>query len=162
MKSLIWVRNASHMRPRYPYNVLLAKPVPLDRHPSEEQIELYASNRLTGEVLERFEEHLLICRRCQDELTLIENIRAALEFIRDTPIHFVHDTSDGLIELRVDGEPGCWRGTIAGQELQSMQKFASIEVANEHVLGWFYQMFPEHRTCTPACGIARVTARPSA
>lgn len=37
-------------------------------HPSEQIIELYALGRLAEELVPSFEEHLLICLRCQEAL----------------------------------------------------------------------------------------------
>jgi len=43
------------------------KPV-FDEHPSDDIIELYALNRLSESLTLRFEEHLLVCDRCQRAL----------------------------------------------------------------------------------------------
>jgi len=39
-----------------------------NEHPSDEIIELYALNRLSESLTLRFEEHLLVCDRCQEAL----------------------------------------------------------------------------------------------
>jgi hypothetical protein len=39
-------------------------------HPSEEVIELYALGRLAEDLVPSFEEHLLICRLCQEALQM--------------------------------------------------------------------------------------------
>jgi hypothetical protein len=46
-----------------------------DRHASDEILEQYAMNRLTGPQLADFEEHLLVCVSCQDRLAREDNIR---------------------------------------------------------------------------------------
>lgn len=40
----------------------------IDNHPSDDIIELYALGRLSEELVPPFEEHLLVCARCQDAL----------------------------------------------------------------------------------------------
>jgi len=42
--------------------------LPLQGHPSDDAIELYALGRLPEESVARLEEHLLVCTRCQDAL----------------------------------------------------------------------------------------------
>jgi len=55
--------------------------LPNDSHPSDETIEEYSMGRMEGPALEKFEEHLLVCERCQDSVAaedaLREGIRAA-------------------------------------------------------------------------------------
>jgi hypothetical protein len=41
-------------------------------HPGEETLEKYSLGHLSESDVERVEEHLLICHRCQDELTAVE------------------------------------------------------------------------------------------
>src|ERR1700694_3289527 len=46
-------------------------------HPSADLLEIYALGTLTGEQLDEVEEHLMLCRRCQDAVEEFDNfIRA--------------------------------------------------------------------------------------
>jgi len=63
-----------------------------EHHATDDVLELYAMNRLSGPELDRLEEHLLICQSCQDRLAAEESIRdgvraggAALEDMREQP-----------------------------------------------------------------------------
>jgi anti-sigma factor RsiW len=53
-------------------------------HPGEETLEKYSLGHLSESDVERVEEHLLICHRCQDELTAVEAyIREVKEACKD-------------------------------------------------------------------------------
>ncbi|MDQ6704958.1 MAG: zf-HC2 domain-containing protein, partial [Acidobacteriota bacterium] len=59
-------------------------------HVSEDRLELYAMNRLTGVELESLEEHLLICEPCQVRLdqteTYVHAMRSSLAALRAAPV----------------------------------------------------------------------------
>lgn len=50
----------------------------LDPHPSDDALELYSLGRLTDNSTAATEEHLLVCRSCQDRLVDIDNYVLAL------------------------------------------------------------------------------------
>jgi anti-sigma factor ChrR (cupin superfamily) len=63
-------------------------------HPSSEELEAYSLGQSSDTELEKTEEHLLICERCQDELAL-NNAAASSE--TGKRLRSVHITEDGPI-----------------------------------------------------------------
>jgi hypothetical protein len=62
-----------------------------DRHPSDEVLEQYSMGRLDERTSQAFEEHFLICSRCQDNLAFTDAFRkgmqsAALELRREAGV----------------------------------------------------------------------------
>ena len=49
-----------------------------DRHASDEVLEQYSMGRLNARTLKTFEEHLLICATCQDNLEAMDAYRASM------------------------------------------------------------------------------------
>jgi hypothetical protein len=48
-------------------------------HPTEDALELYSLNRIpNGSELDTIEEHLLICRKCQDQLESADKYNTAM------------------------------------------------------------------------------------
>ena len=48
-------------------------------HPSEEEIELYSLGRVDPEVQERIETHLLLCDKCCNLLTSLDDFHAVMK-----------------------------------------------------------------------------------
>lgn len=63
-------------KPNPPISPILNRPI--SRHPSEDQLELYALGRLAEPEIEEIEIHLLICETCQDALTGTDHYVAAM------------------------------------------------------------------------------------
>ena len=59
-------------------------PLVTDPHPAEDDIELYAMHRTNERIVERIEEHLLICASCRSALDEVEReIRTMRIILRD-------------------------------------------------------------------------------
>ena len=67
---------------------------PLEREEVSNLTEAYVLGRLTDQQFERYEEHLLVCELCQDEVELltdlIETLRLAAEGIDPLPLYSVY------------------------------------------------------------------------
>lgn len=50
-----------------------------DEHPFRDELEAYALGRCAPDDLERIENHLLICERCQDEVSQTDEYRRAMK-----------------------------------------------------------------------------------
>lgn len=129
-------------------------------HPPEDWLEEYALGRLRGAQLARLEEHLLVCESCRRRLLETEDFiratRSAAQRLREIPLDFTHDTSDGPVRLLVrQTDDGQWEAAFSGQQLEGARRFPTIAEANDYLLECFREMFPEHR-CTDYCGATRV------
>lgn len=54
-------------------------------HATAEQLEEYSFGRLGENQLERIEEHLLVCQRCQEELEALDSFRSNLRAAMESP-----------------------------------------------------------------------------
>ena len=65
-------------------NISLMEPVKIimdssfEKHSPDDVIELYSLGRLPEELVPSFEEHLLVCSRCQDALQLNDDFSATI------------------------------------------------------------------------------------
>ena len=125
-------------------------------HPSSEELEAYSLGMSSEADLERAEEHLLICERCQDELALTDQYVQAMKKATASPVsgrrlRSVHITEDGPIfgsmHSKADGK---WLARHWGRQLDGGRTCDSVEEANAYLMESFRQMFPEH-VCSERC-----------
>ena len=57
------------------------------RHPTDEDLELYALDRLDRTSVERIEEHLLVCPECRQEFLELEEWAELIRLAIDEGIH---------------------------------------------------------------------------
>lgn len=72
-----------------------------NRHPDEDVFENYLFNRLTENEVANFEEHLLVCERCQDTLAQTEDYIRVLKAA--TAAHVAEQRSVASIPIRQKG-----------------------------------------------------------
>lgn len=96
---------------------LEAKPAAIS-HLSEEALENYAFGRLPGAELAAFEEHLLLCGRCQEKLTAEDDFAEAVRAFAATesafgasadPSHPHEGANNHAVRALVAANPGNWR-----------------------------------------------------
>ena len=127
-----------------------------EAHPSSDALEAYSLSASSDADLEKVEEHLLICERCQNELAetdqYIRAMKGALASAQTGGrLRSLHITEDGPIfgamHRRVDGK---WLARHWGRQLNGGRTCDSVEDANAYIMESFHQMFPEHR-CSEQC-----------
>ena len=117
-------------------------------HPSFDELEAYSIGLSSDADLLKVEDHLLICKRCQNEFALKTptTVPDAGKWLRS-----VHLTEDGPIfgamHSRADGK---WVARHWGKQLDGCQICDSLEEANQYLTESFCQMFPEH-LCSEQC-----------
>jgi hypothetical protein len=125
-------------------------------HPSSEELEAYAIGLLLEAELEKVEEHLLICERCQNELALADQYIQAMKKATVSPVagrrlRSIHITEDGpVFGARHSGGDGKWLARHWGRQLDGGRICDSVEEANAYLMESFWQMFPEH-VCSDRC-----------
>jgi hypothetical protein len=116
-------------------------------HSSSEELEAYALGRSSDADLEKVEEHLLICERCQDELALSK----AASSEAGKRLRSVHITEDGPVFGAMHGRAdGKWVARHWGRQLDGSYVCDSVDEANAYLRESFRQMFPEH-LCSGQC-----------
>src|SRR5690348_12429883 len=93
-------------------------------HPTPDNLEGYATGRLTEPESVRVEEHLLICEQCQNELALTDRYVQAVKNVLSgmgamvRRLRSVHITEDGPIFGAMHGtEDGKWVARHWGSQL---------------------------------------------
>jgi hypothetical protein len=125
-------------------------------HPSSDELEAYALGLWSDADLEKVEEHLLICERCQNELArtdqFIRAMKSAAAALRTGKrLRAIHITKDGPIFGAVhNGPDGKWVARHWGRQLDGSRICGSVEEANAYLMESFRQMFPEH-VCSEQC-----------
>jgi anti-sigma factor RsiW len=128
--------------------------------PTDEIIEKYARGKLNNETqVARVEEHLLVCRACQDraaaEESYIAAIRSALPQFALVPveIHAVHKTNEGSVYLWIsESADDCWTVRVQGCKVNCGSAATSRQAAMQETEVMFYQMFADH-SCSEECFI---------
>ena len=117
-------------------------------HPESDELEAYALGLSTDANLEKVEEHLLLCLRCQNELTMQKAVAAPDNRRR---LRSIHITEDGPIFGAMHcGADGKWIARHWGRQLDGRRVCDSVEEANAYLTESFRQMFPEH-LCARQC-----------
>jgi hypothetical protein len=125
-------------------------------HPSSEELEAYSLGMSPEADLERAEEPLLICERCQNELALTDQYVQAMKKATASPVsgrrlRSVHITEDrpifGSMHSKADGK---WLARHWGRQLDGGRTCDSVEEANAYLMESFRQMFTEH-VCSERC-----------
>ena len=125
-------------------------------HVSSEELEAYFVGLSLDDDLQRVEEHVLICERCQDELALSGRYtRPTKEPVvaLDTGkrLQSIHITEDGPIFGAMHmGANGKWLARHWGRQLNGGCSFDSVKDAYTYLVESFQQMFPEH-LCVGRC-----------
>jgi hypothetical protein len=60
-------------------------------HPSDDDLDDYVRNRLSGAALESFQEHVLMCPQCRERLEVVLTLRDAVRGMQNGS---EHDPSD--------------------------------------------------------------------
>jgi hypothetical protein len=117
--------------------------------------EVYRPNIGDERELQYIEEHLLVCRICQDQLSAEDEfVRAFRTAFHHLGWEHVHQTLDGEIRMFVYRGPDRKHiGRIVGSELDCGTWRDSSEEAKAWCKESFRQMFPEHQ-CGVECGIS--------
>jgi hypothetical protein len=130
--------------------------VPQQVHSSSDELEAYSLGLSSDGNLEKVEEHLLICERCQNELTLTDQYIRAMKGALASPqggrrLRSVHITEDGpVFGAMHDGAEGKYVARHWGRQLDGGRTCDSAEEANAYLMESFRQMFPEH-VCSEQC-----------
>ena len=125
-------------------------------HPLSDELEGYFLGTSSNADLEKIEEHLLICERCQNELALTgqhvrTRKRAAALPEKGKRLRSIHITEDGpIFGAMHTGADGKWIARHWGRQLDGVRICGSAEDANEYLTESFRQMFPEH-LCSGQC-----------
>ena len=125
-------------------------------HPSSDELEAYSLGLSSDTDLEKVEEHLLICERCQNELALTDQyIRAMKVALASSQtgrrLRSIHITEDGPIFGAMHSRSRWQMGSSAlGQATRWWPTCDSVEEANAYLMDSFQQMFPEH-DCSEQC-----------
>jgi hypothetical protein len=125
-------------------------------HPSCDELEAYSLGLSSDTDLEKVEEHLLICERCQNELALTDQYVRAMKDALAAPqrgrrLRSVHITDDGPIFGAMHcGADGKWVVRHWGKQLDGGRICDSVEDANTYLMESFQKMFPEH-VCSEQC-----------
>ena len=130
------------------------------RHVTEPQIGKLALGKLPTDESIQVQRHISKCPECLQrliEITLIQELQRAgpkppCVATTRKPLSFAHDTADGFIYSTVERCGRKWIGRHWGDQLDGMRVCATVNEANQYVVGSFNEMFPEHR-CTERCRI---------
>ena len=132
-----------------------------DVHPSSDELEAYALGTSSDADLDKVEEHLLFCERCQNELALADIYVAAMKnaiavFTTMKRLRSIHITDEGPIFGAVRPAPGGkWVARHWGRDLDGSRTCDSLEEAKAYLMDSFQQMFPEH-VCSDQCVVEPV------
>ena len=125
-------------------------------HFSPDELEAYSLGLSSDADLEKVEEHLLICERCQNELALTDQYGRAMRKAVSSPqtgkrLRSIHITKDGpVFGAMHSGADGKWVARHWGRQLDGGRICDSVEGANAYLMESFQQMFPEH-VCLEQC-----------
>jgi hypothetical protein len=141
---------SEHAHQRVRLTVITLESMVYEPHSSSEELEAYSLGLSPDANLERVEEHLLICERCQDELALTDRFsRVSSETAKR--LRSIHITEDGPIFGAMHrGADGKWIARHWGRQLDGGQVCDSVDEANAYLTESFRQMFPEH-LCSGQC-----------
>jgi hypothetical protein len=151
-EQLLWKSPPHVFAARCYHSILMAK----EEHPSADELETYALGSCSNADLEKVEEHLFICERCQDELALTDHYIQAMKGAAAAPeigkrLRSIHTTEDGPIFGAIHcGADGKWIARHWGGQLDGRRICDSVEEANAYLMESFWQMFPEH-VCSEWC-----------
>ena len=154
-------RNSNHAktencRPHIRRMVLPFGSMVFEPHLSSDEMEAYSLGRSSDADLEKVEEHLLICERCQNQLALTDQYIQAMKRAATAPdavkrLRSIHITEGGPIFGAMHCEAdGKWVARHWGRQLDGGRVCDSVEESNEYLMESFRQMFPEH-VCTEQC-----------
>lgn len=117
-------------------------------HPASAELEAYALGTSSTATLEKVEEHLRFCERCQKELAMQNAIAAPHNRRRLRSIHITEDGPlFGATHKRADGK---WIARHWGGQLDGRRICDSVKEATDYLTESFHQMFPEH-VCAGRC-----------
>ena len=125
-------------------------------HPSSDELEAYSLRLSSDADLEKVEEHLLVCERCQNELALTDQYVPAMKKALASPqaarrLQSIHITEDGPVFGSIhSGADGKLIARHWGRQLDGGRICDSVEEANAYLMESFQQMFPEH-VCSEKC-----------
>ena len=123
---------------------------------SDDTLELYALGTLPQPRADGVEEHLLLCERCRNRLSTIEEFVRVMRMGLRLSSPFVtfwqlHATADGPVEIWVErGDSGCWLSAREGPAHSGGSRFATESEALRDAVQSFREMFPEH-VCSTKC-----------
>ena len=117
-------------------------------HPAFAELESYALGTWSTAVLERVEDHLRCCERCQNELAV--RIASAAPDNRRR-LRSIHITEDGPIfgTIRYVAARK-WIARHWGGQIDGCRTFESVKEATAYLTESFQQMFPQH-ACAGSC-----------
>ena len=134
------------------------------RHRFDDDVfDAYFMETLPSTERDGFEEHLLVCQACREQLDRTEEFIVAIRQEARIPENgyealdgcqprrFIHDTEDGLIVSEVmHAGSRKWVAHHWGPQLDGGRTTRTLREAMDYLTVSFSQMFPEHQ-CTSRC-----------